>query len=73
MGQKVELIQRGATVVFTFVSRFPVDLLMAKNIKSYRALWLDDKAHAYRARQLALQERNDLKTSISLGFRACCP
>ena len=34
--------------------------------------WLDDKAHgeerAYRARQLALQERNDLKTSISLGF-----
>ena len=34
--------------------------------------WLDEKAHgeerAYRARQLALQERNDLKTSISLGF-----
>jgi len=34
--------------------------------------WLDEKAHgeerAYKARQLALQERNDLKTSISLGF-----
>ena len=34
--------------------------------------WLDEKAHGeerfYRARQLALQERADLKTSISLGF-----